>query len=811
MCSNSLIFAIKKIKTNMLQHNLLLIYRNFLRHKSTFFINLLGLSAGLACTFLIYLWINDELGFDKFHARDAQLFQVMEWSAEGGKKIVHDGTQGLLGVSMAKDLPEVESAVSMLNLAKHGHNLPFTFEGKSVEQTGIFATHNFFDVFSFKLKTGPSTQLFLDRNAIVISEKMAQRFFGSAEAAIGKTLDWEVFGKKRQSQVSGVFENLPANNSLVFDFVGSYDMLLQDVWTNGQKWWNEGVQTYVVLKPDTDIPKFNEKIAGFIHNYHPETIFTCFVRPYSSAYLHGKYTDGVQAGGRIAYVRLFSVIALFILLIACINFMNLSTAKSSVRVKEIGIKKALGSSRRNLASQFLGEAVVLSALSTGLALVLSAALLPVFNSMTGKAIVFPFSPALAAGAVGMALLTGLLAGSYPAFYLSRFRPVAVLKGKIERSSGEFLARRSLVVFQFVVSLVLIFAVGVIYRQLDFVQSKNLGYDRSNVLYFNKVGTVSQNSEVFLAEIRQIPGVERASSMQETIVQNAGMGGSSTYGIEWAGKTDKDLIDFNVRSVDFEVIELLDMPMAEGRSFSRQFSDEGAQLLFNETAIRAMGLKNPVGQSVKMWNEQKTIAGVVKDFHLTSLHEPIAPMVFRFAPEQTSTILVKIKAGEEKATLERLGSFYQKFNPGFDFNFKFLDETYQAQYVSEQRVSQLSRYFAGLAILISCLGLFGLSMFTAEQRMKEIGIRKVLGASVAGITGMLTKDFLKLVVVAILIASPIAWWAMDQWLADFAYRIDLQWWMFVVAGLAAVCIAFLTVAIQSVRAALANPVKSLRSE
>ena len=795
----------------MLYHNLLLIYRNFSRHKSTFFINLLGLSAGLACTFLIYLWISDELGFDKFHARDARLFQVMEMSAEGGKKIVHDGTQGLLGASMAKDLPEVESAVSMVNLAKHGQNLPFTFEGRSVERAGIFATHNFFDVFSFKLKFGQSAQLFSDRNAIVISEKMAQSIFGSSEAALGKTLDWEAFGEKRQSQVSGVFENPPANNSLIFDFVFSYDMCLQELWTNGQKWWNEGAQTYLVLKPDTNIPKFNEKIAGFVNNYHPGSIFSCFVRPYSSAYLHGKYVDGVQAGGRIAYVRLFSVIALFILLIACINFMNLSTAKASVRVKEIGIKKAVGSSRGNLAVQFLGEALVMSALSTVLAFGLSAALLPVFNSITGKEIALLFSPQLAALAVGVALLTGLLAGSYPAFYLSRFRPFAVLKGKIERSSGEFLARRGLVVFQFMVSLILIFAVAVIYRQLDFVQSKNLGYDRSNVLYFNKVGTVWQNPEVFLSEARKIPGVERASSMQETMVQNAGTGGSSTYGIEWPGKTEKDLIDFNVRAMDFELLELLEMPLAAGRSFSKEFSDEGSQLLFNETAIRAMGLKNPVGQSVKMWGEQKIIAGVVKDFHLTSLHEPIAPMVFRFSPKETSTIMVKIKAGEEKATIERLGSFYQKFNPGFDFNFKFLDEAYQAQYVSERRISQLSRYFAGLAILISCLGLFGLSMFTAEQRTKEIGIRKVLGASVVGITSLLAKDFLKLVVVAIVIASPIAYWGMNQWLADFAYRIDIQWWMFAGAGLSAVAIAFLTVSFQSVKAALANPVKSLRSE
>ncbi|MBV6440610.1 MAG: hypothetical protein EPGJADBJ_02282 [Saprospiraceae bacterium] len=795
----------------MFQHNLLVIYRSFKRFKSAFFINLLGLTAGLACVFLIYLWVNDEWGFDKFHARDAQLFQVMEISSEGGKKVVHDGTQGLLGESMAKDLPEVESAVSMLNLAKEEVPLPFTFNGRTAQYKGIFATRNFFDVFSFKLKTGQPAQLFSDRNAVVISEGMAQSMFGSAEAAVGKTLECAFFDKKKQMQVSGVFEKLPPDNTLVFDFVMSYEMCLQDLWTNGQKWWNEGANTYLLLKTGTDVAAFNEKIAGFIKKYHPETIFTCFVRQYSSGYLHGTYLDGVQDGGRIAYVHLFSSIALFILLIACINFMNLSTAKASARLKEIGIKKAVGSSRRNLIVQFLTEAVLLATLSTSLAAGVVSVLLPYFNELTGKQIAVSFSPDLLAAAGILTLLTGFFAGSYPAFYLSGFRPIEVLKGKVRHSVGELFARRGLVVFQFMVSLALIFAVVVIYQQVEFVQSKNLGYDKANVLYFNKVGAAFQNSEAFLAELRQIPGVERASAMTNSVVQKNSLGGSSTYGIEWPGKSDKDLIDFGIQAVDFDLIETLGLQMAEGRSFSREFSDEGSRLLFNETAIKVMGLKNPVGQQVVLWNEPKIIAGVVRDFHVTSLREPIVPMVFRFEPKHANTVMVKIKTGEERATLERLGDFYKKFNPGHDFDFRFLDEAYQAQYVSERRVSQLSKYFAGLAILISCLGLFGLATFTAQQRTKEIGIRKVLGASVAGITGLLTKDFLKLVIIAILIASPLAYFFMDKWLTNFAYHIDIQWWMFVAAALIALIIAFLTVGFESVRAALANPVKSLRSE
>lgn len=795
----------------MLKHNLTIIFRSFNRFKSTFFINLIGLSAGLACAFMIYLWVGDELEFDRFHIKNAQLFQVMEMSEEGGNKIVHETSQGLLGQAMAKDLPEVESAVSILNLVDQNIRLPFTYAGKSIQEAGIFATKNFFDEFSFPLKAGVSSQLFADRNAVVISEKMARNWFGSAEEALGKPLDWEVFGKKMHTQVSGVFENTPANSSLTFDYVMSYEMCIDEIWDNGQKWYNEGAHTYLVLKNGTDIPQFNQKIAGFVGKYNPETIFSCFVRPFADGYLYGKYENGQQVGGRIAYVRLFAIIALFILLIACVNFMNLSTAKSSVRVKEIGVKKAIGSGKGHLINQFLGESVLMSTFSTLLAVAITLVLLPVFNQVTGKVIDIHWTPELIAGIGGTALITGLLAGSYPAFYLSGFQPIAVLKGKMPSSAAEFFARRGLVIFQFMVSVFLIFAVLVVQRQLDFAQTKNLGYDRSNVLYFDKVGAVAQNPESFMNQLRQIPGVERVSAMQESIVQAPGKDGSSTYGIYWDGKTDKDLVDFSVRAVDFETIELLDLKLADGRSFSRDYADEGSQLLFNETAIKAMRLQNPVGQQVTMWGEKKIIAGVIKDFHLTSLHEPILPMVFRFKPEETSTIMVRLKPGKEKNTIARMTSFYQQYNPGHSFDFKFLDEAYQAQYVSEQRVSQLSGYFAGLAILISCLGLFGLSAFTAEQRTKEIGIRKVLGASVTSITSLLAKDFLKLVFIAMVVVLPGAWYLMRDWLSQFAYHIELQWWMFAVACVLSVVIAFLTIGFQSVKAALVPPVKSLRSE
>jgi ABC-type antimicrobial peptide transport system permease subunit len=518
----------------------------------------------------------------------------------------------------------------------------------------------------------------------------------------------------------------------------------------------------------------------------------------------------VQAGGRIEYVRLFSIVAIFILLIACINFMNLSTARASRRLKEVGIKKTLGSSRFALILQFLTEAVLMAFLSVLLAGVIVALFLPVFNQITGKQLGASWNAQLVGWSLLITFLTGILSGSYPAFYLSAFNPAGVLKGKIKNSAAELFARKGLVIFQFMISLVLIIAVMVIYRQVEYVQSKNLGYDKANVVYFDKEGALERNKDAFLAELKKIPGIVNASAMMQGIVQSKGVG-ASTYGIDWPGKTEKDLINFTIRAVDYDLVETLGIQVRKGRSFSRRFGSDSSNVLFNESAIRVMGLKNPVGTQVKIWNKDMTIIGVVKDFHLSSLHEPIAPMVFMYNPKNTTSILAKIKAGQEKETLHAVTSLYRKFNPGYVFEYHFLDEAYQAQYVAEQRVSVLSRLFAGLAILISCLGLFGLASFNAEIRTKEIGVRKVLGASVSNIILLLSRDFIRLILLSVIIAFPIAWWAMNQWLDGFAYHIRIPADIFILAGMAIVAITLLTIGYQSLLTALRNPVTSLRTE
>ncbi len=794
----------------MLKHHLLIAFRNLQRHKGSFFINLIGLSTGLACAFLIYLWVFDEMSFDGFHRNNQQLFQVIEKSSENGNTIIHEETQGPLAFAMAKDLPEVQTAVPVMSLQKEGMYFGMRADEKAVRSTGVFAGEEFFSVFSFPLLQGSPTNVLANKNAIVVSESLAKSLFGSAANAVGKRIDWELLGSKKTATVSGVFAPLPANNSMKFDFALSYELMMTELAPNFQQWWNEGPATYLLLKPGTDVEKFNAKIQNFIKPYFKETIFTLFVRPYSSGYLYGHYENGKQAGGRIEYVRLFSLVAILILVIACINFMNLSTARASRRLKEVGIKKVVGSSRNALMFQFLSEAVFVAFLSLMVACVLVAALLPLFNTLTGKELRITLTPGLIGLILGITLLTGLLSGSYPAFYLSGFNPISVLKGRIRNSIGELLARKGLVVFQFVVSLVLIIAVIVINQQVSYVQSKHLGYDKANVIQFDKEGAAGQNTEAFLNELRKQPGIVKASAVQQGIVQGTGLG-ASTYGIEWPGKTEKDLVDFAVRAVDFDLLETLGIQVKEGRSFSPKFGTEKGSIVFNEAAIKVMGLKNPVGTKVKMWGEDKTIIGVVKDFHFASLHETIEPMLFFYDPKDASTIVAKIKSGQEKEAISSLEAFYKKMNPGYVFDYSFLDNKYQAQYISEQRVSLLSRCFAGLAILISCLGLFGLATFNAEIRTKEIGIRKVLGASVNNIMLMLSRDFMQLVALAILIAFPLAWWAMNSWLNGFAYHITIGPWIFVVAGVAILLIALVTLSYQSIKTAFMNPVKSLRTE
>jgi ABC-type antimicrobial peptide transport system permease subunit len=788
---------------------MLIAYRNIMRHKGSFFINLTGLSTGLACTFLIYLWVTDELRFDKFHKNDSQLFQVIERSTENGAVIIHEGTQGPLAEAMERDLPEVISASPVMSLEKNGMKIPLSVEDKVVNTSGIFAENDFFEMFSFPLMKGKSQNVLKNKEGMVLSEKLAVSLFGSADKAIGKNISWEILGNKQSSRVTGVFAPLPGNNSMNFDFVASWELMYNDLFPGMQKWWNTGPDTYLLLKKGTNVGQFNRKIEKFINKYLRDNEFTISVRQYSSAYLYGNYDNGVQSGGRIEYVRLFSIVALFILVIACINFMNLATAKSSRRLKEVGIKKAIGSTRHALILQFLSEALIMVLLSMLAAIMLVLLVLPYFNNITGKHLSIEVDLKIISLALLTTLITGIFAGSYPAFYMSALEVVSVFKRNIKKSVPELLARKGLVVFQFMLSLVLIVGVMVIVKQVKYVQSKNIGYDKSNVIHFNKEGKLNDNAASFIAELKKIPGVINASSVQHNVMQKGN--GSSTYGINWPGKSPQVMIDFAIRRADYDLIETLGMQIVKGRPFSKAYGAENNGVIFNETAIKVMGLKDPIGTKVNIWGEDKTIIGVLKDFHISSLHEPISPVVFTLDPSRTSTFMVKIAGRKEREIIGKIEDVYKKFNPGYLFEFRFLDELYQSQYVSEQRVSVLSKYFAALAIIISCLGLFGLATFNAELRTKEIGIRKVLGASVSNVLVMLSKDFIVLIIIAMMIGFPISWIAMNAWLDGFAYRVKISADVYIIAGVAIILLTMVTVSYQSMRTALTSPVKSLRSE
>jgi len=793
----------------MLKHMFTIAIRSIKKHKSSFAINLTGLSTGLAFAFLLYLWIQDEKSIDKFHENDDRLYQVMEKSTENGVIRIQDHTQGPLSEAMEKDLPEVENAVTVMNLSKEGMDITMKNGEKTFKTAGIFSGEAFFQVFTFPLISGNSGTVLKEKNNIVISEDLARKLYGTVEAALGKPLQWNAFGSDHLSSVTGVFKNVSNASTLKFDFVLTKQKLIEDIWQSGAKWSNTGAETYLLLKGGVDQTAFNKKIEKFVDKYDKDNIFSLFVRKYSDAYLYGNYEDGKQVGGRITNVKLFSVIAILLLIIASINFMNLSTARVSGRLKEIGIKKVVGSGRRNLIYQFLGESLFVTALATVIALALVVILTPQFNFITGKQLSFHFSPSQVVVLLLIALITGALSGSYPAFYLSGFKPLATLKGKSEGTTSELFLRKGLVIFQFIISLVLIVSVIIVYQQIKFAQAKPIGYAKENVVYFEMEGKIFENKKNFFDELRRVPGVVQAGGINQSLIREDG--GSSTYGVEWPGKIENKNIDFITRTVDENLVRTLGMQIKEGRSFSDGLGGNYSYLLLNETAVKVMGLKNPVGTKVKLWGEEKTILGVMKDFHTASVHQPISPLIFRCEQDGVRMAMVRIQAGSERKVIDNLTAFYSKVNPGYALNLQFLDETFKAQYLTEERTLTLAKYFAYLTILISCLGLFGLAAFDTERRTKEIGIRKVLGADMKGLIALLSKDFLKLVCIAIIVATPVAYYLMNRWLQDFAYRVNISWWIFVAAGTMALLIALLTVSFQAIKAAIANPVKSLRTE
>ncbi|HTR28604.1 MAG TPA: ABC transporter permease [Puia sp.] len=791
----------------MLNNNLKYAWRYLLKDRQFSFLNIIGLSTGLACTILIYLWVKDEEQMDQFHAKSDRLYQVMENRVQASGIWTATSSPAPMAEALQKDMPQVEYAVTVIPTWDISY---LANKEKKIRAVGRYAGKDFFNVFSYHLIRGNADKVLTDKGSIAVSDILAMRLFGSTDV-IGNTVETGEPQHRQVYRVSGVFSDPGPHSSDQFDFILSVRIVL-DTRQDFNNWDNTFAGTYLTLKPGVSVDRFNARIGDYIRRKtnNQVTYRTPFVTRYSDIYLHGRYQDGRQVGGRIEYVRLFSIIAIFILVIACINFMNLSTAKAAGRGKEVGIRKVVGAGRGTLILQYLGESMLMATASMLLAVLLVVLFLPAFNGITGKRLDLDHPGiGLLLSLAGITLFTGLASGWYPALYLSGFAPSLVLKGKLKNAGGELLVRKGLVVFQFTLSFLLILGVLVVYRQIRFIQTTNLGYDRDHIIYISQEGQLRDGKQQasFLAEARNIPGIIHASSIGHNLTGH----NNGTNDVEWDRKDPKDKTEFEAVPVDYDMLETLGISMQQGRSFSRSFGADSTKIIFNEAAIRFMGLNDPIGKKVKLWGREFQIVGVAKDFHFTSLHEKVKPLFFYLDPGNTWRLMARIETGKEQQVIGRLAQLYRQFNPGLPFEYSFLDTDYQNLYAAERRVSVLSRYFAGLAILISCLGLFGLAAFTAERRRKEIGIRKVLGASARSVVILLSKDFLKLALIAILLAFPLSWWMASQWLSSFAYRIYLGAGIFMIAGCSIIFITLLTVSFQAVNAAVSNPVKSLKAE
>ncbi len=779
--------------------------RNLAKNKVFSLINISGLSLGLTCSILIALWVLDEYAIDAFHENGDRIYIVTSREYSGGE-ITYGGydTPGLLGEELKKVLPEVEYAS---NSAWNGYHT-FAVGDKKIKVPGNFGGPDFFKIFSYTLLLGTKQDALKFPESIAISRKMAATLFGSPELAMDKSITFENY---KELKVTAVFEDLNDNVSEKFEYMINWDLFVErHRWVKDFN--NSGPTTYIRLRAHVNAESLSPKIQHFLKNYTTEysglNRLELGLQPFGDKYLHSNFKNGYVSGGRIEYVQLFRLVAIFILLIACINFMNLSTARSIKRAKEIGVRKVNGAMKTALITQFMMEAFLFTAIAILTATLLLQILLPQFNLLTGKNILSPVTNTrFWIGIAALTLITGTISGSYPALLLSSFKPISVLKNNFKISSSSIFFRKGLVVFQFSLSMIFIVGMIVISSQVDFIQNKNLGYQKNNLIYVALTGKIASNFMTFKNEALQKQGILDISYMSQRPVELE----NSTADVKWEGKAADARPTFTEAAVGYDYVRTMQASLLYGRDFSEELADS-SNYIINETALRIIGYKDPIGMPLTFWGVKGTIIGVVKDFHFNSLHVPIAPLVLRLKTDKLSGFaLIRTDPAKTQLALAGLEELHQKINPDFVFAHQFADEEYGFLYRSEQVVKQLSRYFAFLAIFISCLGLLGLVIFTAEQRTKEVGIRKVLGANAPQMVALLSKDFMKLVVVSIILSSPLAYYIMNEWLRSFEYRIDIHWWMFVSAATGAVLIAFVTVSFQAIKAAMANPVNSLKSE
>ncbi|MBD2751571.1 ABC transporter permease [Spirosoma validum] len=801
----------------MLRNYLLIAFRNLRKYKAFSFINITGVAAGLACFLLIALYVKDELSYDRYNTNADRTYRVTRTflSSEGSASLKLAQLAPPFGPLIKQDFPEAEQVVRTIDnggLIKYG-------EHSFNEDDIYFAEANLFKVFDFDLVSGNPDQALANPFSIMFSRPMAEKYFGH-ENPVGKTVR---LNNQFDMTVTGVYEPLPAQAHFHPKFLASFstfnDPRVYGAEALRKNWSNNAFNTYVLLPPNVDpkrieaaFPAFQNKNIPPEEGRNPSKWSVLNLQPLTSIHLRSHTDSEVEPTGDISYIYLFSAIGLFILLIACINYMNLATARSAGRAKEVGMRKVVGALRTQLIGQFLSESILLVTLSLGIAILLVMLCLPALNQFTQKQLVFSqlLDPVFLIILVSITLLTGLVAGSYPAFFLTSFRPLGVLKGQIASTMRTGKLRQVLVITQFAIAIALMISTAVVYNQMKYIQDYRLGYAKDQVLLMPDFSDSTRNFETLKEQFIQtgaVRGLGRSSRIPSMRLLDS-WDASAAKGDSMAP------VKINLRGlrVDYDFIPAYQIGMAAGRNFSRSYSTDTSMIVLNETAVRQLGWtpEQAIGKAFRYGQVKGQVIGVTKDFHFESLHQEMAALAMVMSTENFRWLSIPLK-GDVPTAIQRVETVWKRFFPEHPFDYQFLDSRFDRLYAREQTQQTLFSIFAGIAILISCLGLFGLSMFMAEQRTKEIGIRKVLGASEISLVTLFSKDFMKLVIVALIIASPIAWYAMHTWLNDFAYRTSIHWWVFLLAGGLTVLIALLTVSFQSVKAALMNPVKSLKTE
>jgi putative ABC transport system permease protein len=786
----------------MLKNYFKIAWRNILRSKGYALINIGGLGIGMASAILILLWIQNEVSMDREHPKSDRIYRMYNRDTFSGEPWAWGTTPKIMGPTLQKDYPEVEQAVRI----NHA-NFLFTVGDNKTNESGRFVDPEFLDVLDFPTIAGDRSTALTDPYSMVVTKDFAKKLFGT-EMAVGNSVridSADIF------RVTAVLENIPNNTRFKSDFFLSWEYMKKLGWDD-EYWGNNSVETYVLLAENASHEAFNEKVRTISQSHtNGETTSEVFSYPLTQVHLYGKSENGKLVAGRVVTVRMFGFIAAFILVIACINFMNLSTARSERRAKEVGLRKAVGAARSSLILQFIAESTLIALISGLFGLLIVQLVLPSFNTLVGKQLYLPFASVVFwMEFIGFIILTGLLAGSYPAFFLSAFSPVKVLKGTFQSAASAVNPRKMLVVLQFSFAIVLIVSTIIIQRQINHAQNRELGYIKDNLIYLFIQGDVGKHYSAIKQSLLGSGAVEAVTKSMSPITQRY----SDGWGYSWEGSTPEDeKLDFIRLSSDADFMKVMGTELVEGRDIDiHQFPSDSTAILLNETAVRRMRFENPLGQVVSDGEDNYTVVGVIKDFIFESPYDPVNPLIV-FGPSSWFSV-VHIRLNADRPIAENIAtvqSIFEEFNPEFPFEYNFVDEQYAKKFDDTARTAKLSMLFTFLTIVISCLGLFGLSTYMAANRLKEIGVRKVLGASVAGISLLLSKDFLKLVGIAFLISVPIAWYIMAQWLKDFDYSIGIEWWVFVATGLVTMVIAVCTVSFQSIKAALTNPATTLKSE